>query len=364
MDEIKNKINQFLDSKKIEQPFLRECVTEFIEGHDKNFGHVVSTEDLFERLEENLDRITFAGENGLTQGEYIKRNENFEEQNEILVYADEADLELSEFDQKNFEIYTDKDKQELLQKRDDKRNDIKGTIIHELTHAAYTKKMEYGEGDSHIFQDTIKDNFADMGASARQSKLMNTGKGHYVEGIANYISTKIKEGSGTYKYQTEAIQMLADKVGEDNVIKAAWESNEDILKTSYINSIGKNKEEGEKSYSSFDKEMRQLSVIEKESDISRYYQRGNETIEHMGKLLEGKTVLSRSEEIMSRSVESKSQKTDLEVPKTGFEDVLNSDVRKSWINKATEYVKNKYREIKSKLMGKETKENEGNEIDR
>lgn len=369
MDEnqIKDKINNFLDAKKIDHPFFRECIKEFIEGHDHFFGDVVRTEDLFKRLEDNLDKITFAGKNGLTEGEYIKRNEDFEVQNEILIYADESELELSEYDQKHFDIYTKKDKEELLQKRNERRNEIKATIIHELTHAAYTKNREYGEGDSHIFQDTVRDYLSDMGVSIRKSKLLNIGKGHYIEGIVNYISTKIKEGNKNYKYTTEAIKILADKIGEKNVIKAAWESNEDILKTEYINAIGKNEEDGEKSYSSFDKEMEMLSITEKGKDIFGYYKRSNETIEQMKKLLEGKTILTRNEEIKSRNEEILSRKIEekpLDEPKSGFEDVLNSDVTKSWINRATEYIKEKYREIKEKLTGKETKANEGNEIDR
>ena len=360
--EIRDRINQFLDSKKIEHPFLRECVIEFIEGHDQLFGDIVSIEDLFQRLEDNLDKITFAGKNGLTQGEYIKRNEDFEVQNEILIYADESELEISEYDQKHFDIYTKEDKDKLLQQRDERRSEIKDTVIHELTHAAYTKEREYGERDSHIFQDTVRDHSKDVGLNARKSNLMHIGKGHYVEAIVNYISTRIREGGKTYKYLTEAIGRLADKIGEGNIIKAAWESNEDILKAAYITSIGENEQDGEKTYESFDKEMIKLSVIEKEPDISRYYQRGNETLEHMGKLLEGKTILSRNEEIMSRRVESKSQETEFEGLKSGFEDVVNSDVTKSWVNRATEYIKNKYREIKAKFMGKETKENEGDGI--
>ena len=87
----------------------------------------------------------------------------------------------------------------------------------------------------------------------------------------------------------------------------------------------------------------------------------------MKKILEGKTILTRNEEIKFRNEEILSRKIEekpLDELKSGFEDVVNSDVTKSWINRATEYIKKKYREIKEKLTGKETKANEGNEIDR
>lgn len=356
-NELKDKIDQFLKMKKIEHPFLKECVTEFIEGHDKAFGHIISTDDLFKRLEENLDKITFKGKNGVTLGEYVKRDEEFEEQNEILIYADESDLEISGLEKNAFDIYTEKDKQEVLQKCNDRRNEIKNTVIHELTHAAYTKKMEYMVGDSHIFQDTVKDSFVEQGVSARKSKLLNVGKGHYVEGIVNYISSKINGSGETYKYQTEAIQLLADKIGEENLVIAAWESKEDIIKEEYISSIGKSKEEGEKSYSSFDESMRLLAVNQKEIDISRYNQRGKEGIDHIKKLLEGKTILSQKETILLKNERLESIKKiepiEQENLKSGFEDVVNSDVSKSLINTVTKYVK----EIYNKVMGKDNKEN-------
>ena len=58
-NELKEKIQAFCEKKHFDNPFIQKCITEFIEGHTELYGDVVSTDELFERLENNLDKITF-----------------------------------------------------------------------------------------------------------------------------------------------------------------------------------------------------------------------------------------------------------------------------------------------------------------
>lgn len=357
--EMQERINEFLDKKKIEHPFLRECVTEFVEGHDRLFGDYVSTEDLFKRLDENLDKITFAGRNGTVMGQYEKKNKNYDTINEIQIFSNESDLEIPEDVMKSFDIFTKETKQEYVQEREDRRNNIKVTVIHELTHAAYTKNDEYGRDSfEHIFSNTSK-NFMET----REDKRFQGGKQEYVEGIVNYISTKIKAPTSkveqTYTFETQAIQMLAEKVGDETIIKSAWDSNEQILTDEYIKALGKTPEEGQKSYQEFCSDMISLKIIGKnEGDLVRFFSRSKEVIGHMNNLLEGKTILSiyeiNEENIKKKKEEIEQFKKRLGA-KNGLEDVENSDVNKSWFDKATTYVKEKYRELKEKFMGKDDK---------
>ena len=56
---------------------------------------------------------------------------------------------MSETDKKMWNLYTESDKQKLLQDMQTRRAEIKSTLIHELTHSAYTIKDEYGMGEKH-----------------------------------------------------------------------------------------------------------------------------------------------------------------------------------------------------------------------
>lgn len=123
--ELKDKIKLFCKNKHFENTFIQECITEFIEGHTELYGDVISTEDLFKRLEDNLDKITFAGREKAPNGElgeYKGRIADNTDTNEIIIYFDEADLELSETDKKMWKLYTDSDKKKLLQDMREKKN--------------------------------------------------------------------------------------------------------------------------------------------------------------------------------------------------------------------------------------------------
>ncbi len=116
--ELNNKIIEFCKDKHFENPFIQECITEFIQGHIRLYGDVISVEDLFKRLEDNLDKITFVGHKKASNGElgeYKGRIADHTDINEIFIYSSESDLELSETDKKMWNLYTDSDKQKLLQ---------------------------------------------------------------------------------------------------------------------------------------------------------------------------------------------------------------------------------------------------------
>ena len=116
--ELKNKINEFCNNKNFKNPFIQECISEFIERHTELYGDIITAEDLFKRLEDNLDKITFAGQEKAPNGElgeYRGRIADNIDLNEILIYFNESDLGLSEADKKMWNLYTESDKQELLQ---------------------------------------------------------------------------------------------------------------------------------------------------------------------------------------------------------------------------------------------------------
>ncbi len=123
--ELKDKIKEFCENKHFKNTFIQECITEFIEGHTELYGDVISAGDLFKRLEDNLDKITFAGRNKALNGElgeYKGRIADNTDTNEIFIYFNESDLELSETDKKMWNLYTEADKQKLLQDMRAKKN--------------------------------------------------------------------------------------------------------------------------------------------------------------------------------------------------------------------------------------------------
>ncbi len=102
--ELRNKIDEFCKNKNFENPFIQECITEFIEGHTRLHGDVIPVQELFKRLEDNLDKVTFAGREKALHGEfgsYKGRVADNTDENEILIYFNEADLELSKLDKQS-----------------------------------------------------------------------------------------------------------------------------------------------------------------------------------------------------------------------------------------------------------------------
>ena len=288
--ELKNKIIEFCKNKNFENPFIQECITEFIEGHTELYGDVISTEDLFKRLEDNLDKITFAGREKAPNGElgeYKGRIADNIDTNEIFIYFDEADLELSETDKKMWNLYTESDKQNLLQDIQTRRAEIKSTLIHELTHSAYTIKDEYGMGEKHIFSTTGKDY---LSGEYRQI----AGNNNNVEAIVNYISSRIEgknpDEISTYQAETKAIYMLAEKIEEKSIVQSAWVSDEQQFKQAYVESIATDIEIGEKSYNSFQNIMKKLVVTRGQNiSIGENNKKNEQLLSEMQQILDGKS---------------------------------------------------------------------------
>ena len=169
----------------------------------------------------------------------------------------------------------------------ERRTKIKSTLIHELTHSAYTIKDEYGIGEKHIFSATGKDYL-----SGEYRKI--NGNNNNVEAIVNYISSRIEGKSPdeilTYQAETKAIYMLAEKINEKSIIQAAWISDEQLFKQSYIKSIGTDIETGEKSYNSFQNIMEKLVVTRGQNiSIGENYKKNNLLLSEMQQIIDGKS---------------------------------------------------------------------------
>lgn len=288
--ELRNKIEDFCKNKHFEQPFVQECITEFIEGHTNLYGDVISAEDLLKRLENNLDKVTFLGREKAPNGElgeYKGRIADNTDVNEILLYFDEVDLDLSETDKKMWNLYTESDKQHLLDDLQVRKANVKSTLLHELTHAAYTIKDEYGMGEKHIFSNTGKDY---LSGEYRQIG----GNNNNVEAIINYISNKIEgkepEEISTYQAETKAIYMLAEKTNEKAIIQSAWNSDEELFKQTYIESIEKNSKAGERSYDEFQMIMQKLvATREQNLNIDKKNLKNKQLLSQLQQTLDGKS---------------------------------------------------------------------------
>lgn len=289
--EIKSIVQEFCKRKQFENPFIQECITDFVEGHTKLYGDVISIEDLFKRLEDNLDKITFAGREKAPNselGEYKGRIADNTDVNEIFIYFDESDLGLSETDKKMWSLYTESDKEKLLQDVATRKLEIKNTLLHELTHASYTMKNEYGMGEKHIFSETSKDiisgEYRQIGSNTNN-----------IEAIVNYISNRIEGKTPnqveTYKAETKAIYMLAEKANEKLIVQAAWNSNEQQLKQAYIEALGKGNEIGEQSYNVFQEGMRKLVITRGQNlSLNESNLKNEKILSELQQIFDGKSI--------------------------------------------------------------------------
>ena len=182
-------------------------------------------------------------------------------------------------------LYTEADKQKLLQDMQTRRIEIKSTLIHELTHSAYTIKDEYGMGEKHIFSKT--DNF--FGAYRQIG-----GNNNNVEAIVNYISSRIEgknpDEISTYQAETKAIYMLAKKLDEKSIVQSAWVSDEQQFKQAYVESIATDIETGEKSYNSFQNIIKKLVVTRGQNiSIGENNRKNEQLLSEMQQILDGKS---------------------------------------------------------------------------
>ena len=181
----------------------------------------------------------------------------------------------------------DKEILELLQDMQTRKAEIKSTLIHELTHAAYTIKDEYGMGEKHIFSTTGKDY---LSGEYRQI----AGNNNNVEAIVNYISSRIEgknpDEISTYQAETKAIYMLAEKIDEKSIVQSAWVSDEQQFKQAYVESIATDIETGEKSYNSFQNIMKKLVVTRGQNiSIGENNKKNEQLLSEMQQILDGKS---------------------------------------------------------------------------
>lgn len=347
------KIEEFLKKKNITHPLLKEGVMEFVKGHDRLFGNIVSTDELLGRLDENLDKITFKPFNGGKAENYEGRIGDKFDKNEITIYTMPEELEISDLDKELWNTFSIPFQESLTCEINNKRKNTKSALMNGLVRSAYTVKGKYGRGQKQIFSESVS-------AFGEYRYKETKGTSNYIEAITNYISSKIEnklpEELNMYEFETRAIYMLSDKIGDNNIITSAWNSDKKALEQAYVECSGKERDEAQKSFDEFEKDMGDLVKIRKDDgNLLSYYARSEKIMEHMGELLEGNTTISREEYEGHKKQKSVMTDIDEEKNKNGLEDVLNEDVRKLWVDMATCYVKKIHKTLKQVTL--ETHEN-------
>lgn len=298
-EDLNKKIEYFFISKNINNIFVRNCITEFIVRHSELYGEVVSIDNLLSRLNQNLDKINFVGYSASTSGElgeYIGRIDDGKDQNEIILYSSLDDLDISPQDKFLWDIYNDEDKIKILKTIDDQKRQIKSTLFHELTHAAYTVKDKYGVGEKHIYSVYGKD------LISGKYKMIG-GNNNNVEAIVNYISSRLEDKKSsevkTYPYETKAIYMLSRRIDEKNIILSAWNSDEEMFKN-FCSSIFEvfNSD----NYNNFQKIMKKLVTIRNQNlDLKDYKEQSEEEIRKLENFFEGKLKIENNIKIKDQN---------------------------------------------------------------
>lgn len=205
------KITEFLDNKGINDEFIRDIVGGFINRHTELYGDVVPFESLMDRLNNNLSGIHITDSPSDTLrfgGEYVGHNKNI-----INLYYSKEDLQYNV-----------------------SRENLIGTLMHELTHAAYTIKSPTdvlygltGGAERHIFGSyREEERFGEKG-----SRLVD-GNNIYMEPIVNYISTRIfGQNNGSYLAETANFAKLATMIGEKDLIQSAFNSDEQQFRSCF-----------------------------------------------------------------------------------------------------------------------------------
>lgn len=185
------------------------------------------------------------------------------------------------------------------------------------------------------------------------------GKSYYFEGVVNYISTSLsgkkEDEIKTHRYETKAMEMLAEKVGVEKFIRAVWDSDEKMLQNAYIESENEPEEISMQNYIEVDECIRDLrELYEYEKDYFKYNQKSREVIESMQNILEGK----KKEKFVSlkteKEIDEESDAGNAEIKesqKSGLEDVLESGIKRSLFDNAIHFVKEKLTNIKDKIIG-------------
>lgn len=198
------KITEFLDNKGINDEFIRNIVGGFINRHTELYGDVVPFESLMERLNANLHSINLIDPSQqIIDPRYhnvVGTYEGFKK-NSITMFFTQEHL-------RNPQL----------------REDFIGILIHELTHCAYTiKQNDIYKSEKQIF--------------GRYEELLDgktplvDGSNTYMEPIVNYISTRIfGKKNGTYPAQTSNIAKLTSILDEKDIIKSAFNSDEETFR--------------------------------------------------------------------------------------------------------------------------------------
>lgn len=204
MQEMLEKITEFLDNKGINDEFIRNIVVGFINRHTELYGEVVPFESLMERLNANLHSINLIDPSQqISDPRYhnvVGTYEGFKK-NSITMFFTQEHL-------RNFQL----------------REDFISILIHELTHCAYTiKQNDIYKSEKQIF--------------GRYEELLDgktplvDGNDTYMEPIVNYISTRIfGKRNSTYLAQTSNITKLASILDEKEIVRSAFNSDEETFR--------------------------------------------------------------------------------------------------------------------------------------
>lgn len=204
MQEMLEKITEFLDNKGINDEFIRNIVVGFINRHTELYGEVVPFESLMERLNANLHSINLIDPSQqISDPRYhnvVGTYEGFKK-NSITMFFTQEHL-------RNFQL----------------REDFISILIHELTHCAYTiKQNDIYKSEKQIF--------------GRYEELLDgktplvEGNDTYMEPIVNYISTRIfGKRNSTYLAQTSNITRLASILDEKEIVRSAFNSDEETFR--------------------------------------------------------------------------------------------------------------------------------------
>lgn len=204
MQEMLEKITEFLDNKGINDEFIRNIVGGFINRHTELYGEVVPFESLMERLNANLHSINLIDPSQqISDPRYhnvVGTYEGFKK-NSITMFFTQEHL-------RNLQL----------------REDFISILIHELTHCAYTiKQNDIYKSEKQIF--------------GRYEELLDgktplvDGNDTYMEPIVNYISTRIfGKKNSAYLAQTSNITKLARILDEKEIVRSAFNSDEETFR--------------------------------------------------------------------------------------------------------------------------------------
>ena len=207
MQEILERINEFLASIGIEDELIRSLIGNFITKHTELYGNIVSFEDLISRLNINLNQIIWhdpserPNEYGFKNmvGQYVGFNDN-----SIHMYFSKSSLN-------NSQLF----------------DDFKSIFFHELTHCAYTiKNNDIYETETQVF--------CTMEQQLNGKVDVVNGTEIFMEPIVNYISTTIDgKKNSAYISQTLSIFRLTNIIGQDKLISSAFHSDEEKFKSCF-----------------------------------------------------------------------------------------------------------------------------------